>query len=146
MEKTFSLSLSSLSLEERTDAPYEPPQRASLLLAQNQTDTAGVWTLLTARTDRALADEMARLANPMLWSQVAGRAVALEPREMKLQVEPINDYRFVQTQPLSLRNMRLVAANWMSANIIQYAILMLAGCMFLGVATYLLLNRLGRRP
>ena len=100
MEKTFSLSLSSLSLEERTDAPYEPPQRASLLLAQNQTDTAGVWTLLTARTDRALADEMARLANPMLWSQVAGRAVALEPREMKLQVEPINDYRFVQTQPL----------------------------------------------
>ena len=101
---------------------------------------------MTARTDRALADEMARLANPMLWSQVAGRAVALEPREMKLQVEPINDYRFVQTQPLSLRNMRLVAANWMSANIIQYALLMLACCTFLGVATYLLLNRLGRRP
>ena len=38
MEKTFSLSLSSLSLEERTDAPYEPPQRASLLLAQNRTE------------------------------------------------------------------------------------------------------------
>ena len=65
---------------------------------------------------------------------------------MKLQVEPISDYRFVQTQPLSLRNMRLVAANWMSANILQYALLMLACCMFLGVATYLLLNRLGRRP
>nr|WP_246529194.1 cellulose biosynthesis cyclic di-GMP-binding regulatory protein BcsB [Microvirga zambiensis] len=146
MEKTFSLSLSSLSLEERTDAPYEPPQRASLLLAQNQSDTAGVWTLLTARTDRALADEMARLANPLLWSQVAGRAVALEPRETKLQVEPINDYRFVQTQPLSLRNMRLVAANWMSANLVQYALLLLTACMVLGVATYLLLNRLGRRP
>jgi len=145
MEKTFSLSLSSLSLEERTDAPYEPPQRASLLIAQSRTEASGVWTLVTARTDKALADEMARLANPMIWSQVAGRAIALEPREMKLQVEPIKDYRFVQTQPPSLTNLRLVAANWMSANILPYAVLMLACCAFLGVATSLLLNRLGRR-
>lgn len=145
MEKTFSLSVSSLSLEERTEAPYEPPQRASLLVAQSRTEASGVWTLVTARTDKALADEMARLANPMIWSQVAGRAIALEPREMKLQVEPIKDYRFVQTQPPSLTNLRLVAANWMSANILPYAILMLACCTFLGVATSLLLNRLGRR-
>lgn len=145
MEKTFSLSLSSLSLEERVDAPYEPPQRSSLLMAQSRTETSGAWTLVTARTDRALADEMARLADPLLWSQVAGRAIALDPRETKLQIEPINDYRFVQTQPFSLGNWRLVAANWMSANILQYALVMLACCAFLGVATYLLLSRLGRR-
>lgn len=145
LEKTFSLSLSSLKLEERTDAPYEPPQRASLLMAQSRSEGSGVWTLVTARTDRALADEMARLANPLLWSQVSGRAVALDPREMKLQVEPINDFRFVQTQPPSLTNLRLVAANWMSANILQYALVMLACCTFLGVATALLLSRLGRR-
>jgi len=145
MEKTFSLSLSSLSLEERVDAPYEPPQRSSLLIAQSRTETSGAWTLVTARTDRALADEMARLADPLLWSQVAGRAIALDPRETKLQIEPINDYRFVQTQPFSLGNWRLVAANWMSANILQYALVMLACCAFLGVATYLLLSRLGRR-
>jgi hypothetical protein len=51
----------------------------------------------------------------------------------------------VQTQPLSLTNLRLVAANWMSANILQYALVMLACCTFLGVATALLLSRLGRR-
>jgi hypothetical protein len=145
LEKTFSLSLSSLKLEERTDAPYEPPQRASLLMAQSRSEGSGVWTLVTARTDRALADEMARLSNPMLWSQVSGRAIALDPREMRLQVEPINDFRFVQTQPPSLTNLRLVAANWMSANILQYALVMLACCTFLGVATALLLSRLGRR-
>ncbi|MEE1656140.1 cellulose biosynthesis cyclic di-GMP-binding regulatory protein BcsB [Microvirga sp. CF3062] len=145
LEKTFSLSLSSLSLEERADAPYEPPQRAALLMAQSRSEGSGVWTLVTARTDRALADEMARLANPMLWSQVSGRAVALDPREMKLQIEPINDYRFVQTQPPSLTNLRLVAANWMSANILQYALIMLACCTFLGITTALLLSRLGRR-
>jgi len=51
----------------------------------------------------------------------------------------------VQTLPPSLTNLRLVAANWMSANILPYAVLMLACCTFLGVATSLLLNRLGRR-
>lgn len=145
LEGTFNLSLGSLSLDERTDAPYEPPQRASLLVAQSRTETSGVWTLVTARTDKALADETARLANPTIWSQVAGRAVALDPREMKLQVEPIRDYRFVQTQPLSLTNLRLVAANWMSANILPYALLMLACCTVLGIATSMLLNRMGRR-
>ncbi len=145
LEGTFNLSLGSLSLDERTDAPYEPPQRASLLVAQSRTEMSGVWTLMTARTDKALADETARLANPTIWSQVAGRAVALDPREMKLQVEPIRDYRFVQTQPLSLTNLRLVAANWMSANILPYALLMLACCTVLGIATSMLLNRMGRR-
>ncbi|UVF19392.1 cellulose biosynthesis cyclic di-GMP-binding regulatory protein BcsB [Microvirga terrae] len=145
LERTFSLSLGSLALDERSEAPYEPPQRASLLIAQSRTEASGVWTLVTARTDKGLAAETARLANPTVWSQVAGRAVALEPREMKLQVEPIKDYRFVQTLPPSLTNLRLVAANWMSANILPYALLLLACCTFLGIATSLLLNRLGRR-
>ncbi|WP_414472229.1 cellulose biosynthesis cyclic di-GMP-binding regulatory protein BcsB [Microvirga sp. M2] len=144
MERTFSLSLNSLSLNKRLDTPYEPPQRSTLLIAQNRTSEAGVWTLVTARTEEALAEEMARMADPLLWSKVSGRAVALDPRESHLQVEPIQDYVFVQTQPFSLLNMRLVAANWMSANILQYALLMMACCLFLGTGTYLLLKRLGR--
>jgi len=144
MEQTFSLSIASLSLNTRIDSAYEPPQRATLLIAQNRTPEAGVWTLVTARTEEALATEMARLTDPILWTQVSGRAVALDPRESKLQVEPIRDYTFVQTQPFSLLNLRLVAANWMSANILQYALVMLACCVFLGTATYLLLKRLGR--
>lgn len=144
VESTFSLSLSSLSLNRRADAPYEPPQRSTLLVAQNRTQNAGTWTLVTARSDQALAQEVARLADPILWSKIAGRAVALDPAESKLQVEPIRDYAFVQTQPFSLLNLRLVAANWMSANILQYALLMLACCTLLGISTYFLLKRLGR--
>ncbi|MCG7393167.1 cellulose biosynthesis cyclic di-GMP-binding regulatory protein BcsB [Microvirga sp. ACRRW] len=144
MEQTFSLSVSSLSLNQRRDNPYEPPQRSTLLIAQNRAPEAGVWTLVTARSEEALAEEMARLADPLLWSKVSGRAVALDPREFRLQVEPIQDYEFVQTQPFSLWNLRLVAANWMSANILQYALLMVVFCLFLGSGTYLLLKRLGR--
>ena len=144
MEETFSLSVASLSLKKRIDSPYEPPQRSTLLIAQNRTPESGVWTLVTARTEEALAAEMARMADPLLWSNVSGRAVALDARDSKLQVEPIQDYAFVQTQPFALLNLRLVAANWMSANILQYALLMVAFCLFLGAVTYLLLRRLGR--
>ncbi len=144
MEETFSLSVSSLSLKQRMDSPYEPPQRSTLLIAQNRTPESGVWTLVTARTEEALAEEMARIADPLLWSKVSGRAVALDPRESRLQVEPIQDYAFVQTQPFSIWNLRLVAANWMSANILQYALLLVVFCLFLGTGTYLLLKRLGR--
>src|SRR3954452_21398906 len=51
MEQTFSLSINSLSLGNRVDTAYEPPQRATLLIAQNRTPEAGVWTLVTARTE-----------------------------------------------------------------------------------------------
>jgi hypothetical protein len=144
-EQTFSLSLASLNFDDGNSLPYEPPQRSTLLMAQNRTDGPGTWTVVTARTEESLASEMARLTAPMLWSQVSGQALALEPTEEKLDIRPIEKAGFVQTQPFSLLNLRLVAANWMSINILQYALIMVAFCTLLGAATYLLLNRLGRR-
>jgi cellulose synthase operon protein B len=145
MESTFNLSLASLSLEDTKSLAYEPPQRSTLLLAQNGTGGAGTWTVVTARTEEALAKEMLRLTDPVVWSQVSGRASALDLTEAKLEIQPIDTYSFVQTQPFSLWNLRFVAANWMSINILQYALLMVACCAFLGGATYLLLSRLGRK-
>jgi hypothetical protein len=145
MERTFNLSLGSLRLEDNKSVAYEPPQRSTLLLAQGRTEGAGTWTLVTARTGDALAHETARLTAPLLWSQVSGRAAALEPSEARLGVQPIDDFAFIQTVPLSFWNFRLVAANWMSINILQYAFLMMVCCTLLGAVTYLLLGRLGRR-
>jgi len=144
VENTFNLSLAKLALEDRKDQPYEPPQRTTLLLAQSRADGPGTRTLVTARTEEALAEEMVRLTHPLVWSQVSGRALALDPTDEKLEIEPINSFTFVQTQPFSLTNLRLVAANWMSVNILQYALLVVVCCTLLGAATYLLLNRMGR--
>jgi len=52
---------------------------------------------------------------------------------------------FVMTRPFSLANMRLIAANWMSSNIGIYALALLLACIGLGVGTFLMLRRLGRR-
>lgn len=144
IEATFNLSVARLSQDDRRDRPYEPPQRSTLLLAQGPADGSGTRTLVTARTEETLAEEIVRLTRPMVWSQLAGAAASLDPVEDRLDVEPIDRFTFVQTQPLSFSNLRLVAANWMSINILQYALLLVACCTFLGLSTYLLLSRLGR--
>ena len=41
--------------------------------------------------------------------------------------------------------MRLVAANWLSVNIVAYAIALVLLCCILGICTSVLLSRLGRR-
>jgi hypothetical protein len=115
------------------------------MLAQGHSPTDGTWTVLTSRTEDTLADETARLTGPVLWPEVSGRIVTLGPDLEKPDVQPVQSFTFVQTEPLSLQNMRLVVANWMSINILQYAALLVACCFILGAATYFLLNRLGRR-
>ena len=52
---------------------------------------------------------------------------------------------FVMTRAFSLANMRLVFANWMSSNIGIYALTLLGACIGLGIGTFLMLGRLGRR-
>jgi hypothetical protein len=144
MEATFNLSLSKLALNDDANRLYEPPQRSTLLVAQGFVDGEGTRTLVTARTEEALAEEMARLTGPRLWSQLSGRIAALAPSENKLEIKPVDTFVFVRTQPFSIGNLRLVAANWMSVNILQYALLLVACCALLGIATYLLLKQLRR--
>ncbi|NIX78295.1 cellulose biosynthesis cyclic di-GMP-binding regulatory protein BcsB [Microvirga terricola] len=144
-EHTFNLSLASLSFEERATSTFDPPQRSTLIMAQSRGEGSGTWTLVTARTADALAEEMVRLTAPPVWAQVSGRAAALDWNDDKFEIQPATTFSFVQTQPFSFLNLRLVAANWMSINILQYALLMVACCIVLGLATHLLLSRLGRR-
>jgi hypothetical protein len=145
VERTFSLSVSSLSFGAAPEFAYEPSPRSTLLLAQGHSAADGTWTLLTSRTEETLADETARLTSPKLWPEISGRIVTLGPDLSTPDVQPVQSFTFVQTEPFSLQNMRLVVANWMSINILQYAALLVTCCFVLGAATYFLLNRLGRR-
>ncbi len=144
VEKTFNLSVASLVVHDNASTAFEPPPRATLLLAQGNSEGDGTLTVMTARTEGELADATARLTEPELWPQVAGTIVTLNTNEDWIDVQPVRSFTFVQTQPFSLLNLRLVAANWMSINILQYALLLVACCAALGVTTYFLLKRLGR--
>ena len=53
-------------------------------------------------------------------------------------------FDFVATQPLSIANYRLIAANWLSTNILSYAFLLVVLSILIGVTTSSMLGRLGR--
>lgn len=145
IEENFKLSAMNLPFETRPEAPYEPSPRSNLLMAQNRTEGTSTWTLVTARTEDTLAEGVARLTDPLVWAQVSGRVFAIGGGDQPVEMQPVSDYRLIQTQPVSPLNVRLVIANWMSINIFQYALIILGFCALLGGATYLLLNRIGRR-
>ena len=144
-ERILDGSRTSLTWSFGHDPAYDPPFGSRLFMAQSKPDRSGALTIVTARTGDALAEAMAHLTHPLVWPHVSGRAAALDPSGTRLDVQPTRSFDFIRTQPVSLSNSRLVAANWMSINVIPYALLVIVCCTLLGIATRLLLARIGRR-
>ncbi|HEV7320312.1 MAG TPA: cellulose biosynthesis cyclic di-GMP-binding regulatory protein BcsB [Ensifer sp.] len=146
VKQEFDISLNSLRILPEAQAEYAPPESAGLVLAQgaNPTDDA-TWTLLTAPTSKRLREGTAAIADVTRWQHLAGRVSAYEPATDNIEITPVTGFDFVQTQPPSLTNYRLILANWLSSNIMFYALLLIVLSVLLGLATSSMLTRLGRR-
>jgi hypothetical protein len=145
LTRTFELSLSSLRLGARTVTPYEPSARSGLILAQgNAAFGPKVWTILAGRSSEALVRDTARITDPEVWSRIGGRVTAFLPSTQTLQIQPVENLEFFPTQPWTVTNVRLIAANWMSSNILAYALALALSCVFLGLGTFAWVRGLGR--
>ena len=145
LQRTFDISLSSLRLLPGAEQAVTPGDDARFLIAQGDSpERAGTWTVLSAPTGADLRAGMNAVAQEERWRQVAGYA-SLEGKGMEeLDTRPVSSARFVATQPLSFANLRLVAANWLSSNILAYAVVFCVLSILLGIATSGLLRRFGR--
>jgi len=74
-----------------------------------------------------------------------GRMVMFDKVKKSVLALPATRTELVETQPFSLSNYRLIAANWLSINILSYAALFGGSSLLLGLATSALLNTFGRR-
>lgn len=145
LDRTFDISFASLRIGHASTTLYEPSGRASLLIAQgNAAFGPKLWTVLAARSPEALLEDTAHMTDPEIWSRIGGRVTAFLPATRTLQTQPVEDVQFFPTQPLSLANARLVAANWMSSNIVVYALGLALSCVFLGLGTFAWVRGLGR--
>lgn len=133
----------------RPDAAVEassPLAGASWLIAEGVNPARdGSWLVVTAPTEQALREGTTRITRPTLWSRVSGRLTALQFEPERLTAQAADTFEFVTTQPLTPRNLRLIAANWLSTNVLPYALLIILGCTGLGLATHYLVGQLGRR-
>lgn len=145
LRRTFSIGFESLRIQEGRRTFYEPPARTSVLMAQgNSTDGEATWTLVAGRTAETLAAAMPRFTSDNVWNRIGGQAVAYQSSTGEVERRDISSFRFIITQPLGFQNMRMIAANWFSTNIVPYALFLMIAGMILGIATTFLLHRLGR--
>lgn len=128
----------------REDGAYLPQSADAVVMSQARQAEGGVWTMLTIPNASAFADATARMVAPATWQQVGGRVSAVGVADESVLVLQPRNVTLVPTQPLSFANLRLVAANWMSTNVLGYALLLAAAVILLTIATSLLL-RAGRR-
>lgn len=142
----YDLSLSALRFAPPTDELYKPPKSAHLLVAQESDPTGqGTWTAVLAPDSAQLNDSMQQISAREEWEKMSGRIAVYSGAEDDMGSVPVSWFRFMPTQELSFSNARLITANWLSDNIMSYALLLAAGSVLLGLATGGLLSLLGRR-
>ena len=108
-------------------------------------DPDAIWTLVTAPNSTLLAESVNCLSDPRVWSQVNGRVAMLDDSYGKISSVPATQLRFIATQPLSISNIRLIAASWLSINSGAYVALALAMALILAIATLQFVRNVGRR-
>jgi hypothetical protein len=145
LQDTLDISISSLRLLPGDEAPIEPPDTARFFIAQGDSpERTATWTVLSAPTGADLEGGMTAVAQDPRWQQLDGY-VSLDSRNTEaLDTRAVSRTRFVATQPWTFANMRLVAANWLSSNILAYAAVFCVLSILLGIATSGLLRRFGR--
>ena len=133
---------------EVSDAPspiYKQENTLVIAQAALSADTSAVWTVVVAPNSKLLAESVNCLSDPRVWSHIEGRIAMLDDSYGKLTSLPAGQLRFVATQPLSVSNIRLIAAGWLSINSGAYVALALALALILSIATFTFVRNVGRR-
>jgi len=146
MSDTFNVSTDSFRIFRADAAAFQPGGNANLLVAANYSPSGiGTWLLVSAPTGSALRDGVNDLTSRTTWKQLDGRITTLNPSTNSVAHIPSTSVEFIETQPFSLRNYRLIAANWLSSNALSYGLVLVVLCIALGLATAGLLSAFGRR-
>lgn len=146
MHRNFDISLNSLRFMPGSEQIFAPSNANTFLVAQeaNPTNDA-TWTVVTAPSTGDLLTGVEAMTSQNNWPQISGRITVYSGKTGKIDTVPVSRSDFVMTQPWSLTNYRLIAANWLSSNILSYAFLLVIGSLLLGVSTASILSKIGRR-
>ena len=119
---------------------------AALLMAQSNHGQAGegIWTIVTGATPQSLREGVSCLVDPRVWTQLKGEVAALNSSTAKIASVEAADPRFINTQPLSYSNVRLIAAGWFSLNIWAFILTIVAAALTLAVVTLVCVRKVGR--
>ncbi|HBF29682.1 cellulose biosynthesis cyclic di-GMP-binding regulatory protein BcsB [Rhizobium sp.] len=146
MQRNFNITSETLRFLPSSDEDFAPSDNSSFMIAQGRVSTGkGILTLITAPTAADLKEGMAMAARGENWHKIAGRISTIDTANTVVETVAARNVEQFATQPFSLSNWRLIAANWFSSNISIYAFTLGGFLVALGLVTHFLLGRLGRR-
>jgi hypothetical protein len=121
---------------------------SSMVIAQGMMGDSpnAVVTLVTAPNAPMLVQAAACLVDPRVWQQIAGRVAILDASEGKVSSIPVQKTHLVVTAPLTVSNIRLITAGWLSLNTGIYVLSALALGLVLAGTTTLFVRSVGRSP
>lgn len=145
LSRNFDISRSSLQFIPGADEIFTPPNAATLMVAQGSSPAgAGSWTVVTAPSAKELRAGLEVLTEQLNWPQISGHITTYSSKTGKIDTVPVTRFVFVPSTPWSIANYRLIAANWLSTNILSYAFLLVVFLLLIGVTTSSMLKKLGR--
>lgn len=145
LDRTFDISLGSLRFRPGEEAMFVPPDTANVVMAQGIGPSGGgAWLVLTAPTPEKLQSGAATLTRNANWERLSGSLTLFGIGDTPMESRPVTRVDFLPTQPFSFWNYRLIAANWLSTNILSYAVLLACLSVLLGLVTFSLLGRFGK--
>lgn len=145
MTRNFDISSDTLRFLPGSEQPYTPSPNISFMLAQGLSPNGeGVWTIATAPTSADMRSGMAAMAEQKKWTALSGRVAAYDAKAGEFETIIAEQPRFVSTRPWSFWNARLIAANWLSTNILSYSLVFVGFLSLLGGVTFLMLRSMGR--
>lgn len=100
--------------------------------------------MVAAPSAKDLREGLEVLTGQLNWSQMSGHITTYSNKTGKIETVPVTRFDFVPSTPWSISNYRLIAANWLSTNILSYASLLVVFLLLIGVATSKMLKTLGR--
>ncbi|MGR9448916.1 cellulose biosynthesis cyclic di-GMP-binding regulatory protein BcsB [Rhizobium leguminosarum] len=145
LSRNFDISRSSLQFVPGAEEIFTPPNAATLMVAQGSSPAgAGSWTVVTAPSAKDLRAGLEVLTEQLNWPQISGHITTYSSKTGKIDTVPVTRFDFVPSTPWSIANYRLIAANWLSTNILSYAFLLVVFVLLIGITTSSMLKRLGR--
>lgn len=134
-----------LRLIRRGDGAFLPQAPDAAILSQTRQAEGGWWTFLTIPEAQGFTAAVQNLTRTGNWRAIDGRVSAINATDTNVLAIAPNDVILEPTQPLSFWNLRLVAANWLSTNVLNFAALLGAMALVLTLATAALLRIVGRK-
>lgn len=146
LRESFGLTLDMLHLAEAENRTVRLAPRTTVVLAQAQGPgtTVTTWTVVTAPSGPLLASGVEGITAPQTWFTMDGSVAAYQETTGLVQDFFPGERYHVQTVPFSFQNARLIAANWFSINVLEYALALMLSSGSLGIVSWVLIRQIGR--